>query len=111
MIYIENLSQDTSFNLALEEYLLIQRTDLEDVFLLWQDEPTVVVGRNQNTLEEINQAYIEAHGVHVVRRLSGGGAVYHDLGNLNFTFIVRDDYHDRFDFQRFTQLVYEECDR
>lgn len=105
MIYIENLSHDPRFNLALEEYLLIQRTDLEDIFLLWQDEPTVVVGRNQNTLEEINQAYIEARGVHVVRRLSGGGAVYHDEGNLNFTFIVQDDYRGGFDFQRFTRPV------
>jgi len=105
MIYIENLSRDPSFNLALEEYLLTQRTDLEDVFLLWQDEPTVVVGRNQNTLEEINQAYIETHGVHVVRRLSGGGAVYHDQGNLNFTFIVQDEKRSHFDFRRFTQPV------
>lgn len=105
MIYIENDSLDPSFNLALEEYLLMQRLDLEDIFLLWQDEPTVVVGRNQNTLEEINQNYIEAQGVHVVRRLSGGGAVYHDQGNLNFTFIVKDEHRDRFDFQRFTRPV------
>lgn len=105
MIYIENSSHDPAFNLAMEEYLLTRRTDLENVFLLWQDEPTVVVGRNQNTLEEINRDYIESHGVHVVRRLSGGGAVYHDQGNLNFTFIVRDDHRDRFDFQRFTRPV------
>jgi len=105
MIYIENHSLDPAYNLALEEYLLKTRTDMEDIFLLWKDEPTVVVGRNQNTIEEINQQYIEQHGIHVVRRLSGGGAVYHDDGNVNFTFIVRDEHRDTFDFPRFTQPI------
>ncbi|MEA1962094.1 MAG: lipoate--protein ligase [Bacillota bacterium] len=107
MIYIENNSLDPAFNLALEEYLLKDRTDMEDVFLLWQDEPTVVVGRNQNTIEEINQAYIKQNGINVVRRLSGGGAVYHDAGNLNFTFIVKDEKRNHFDFPKFTEPIIE----
>jgi lipoate-protein ligase A len=61
----------------------------EDYFLLWQNEPSIIIGRNQNTLEEINQRFVKERGIKVVRRISGGGAVYHDLGNLNFTFISR----------------------
>ena len=55
------------------------------------NEPSIIIGRNQNTIEEINRDYVEEHGIHVVRRLSGGGAVYHDFGNLNFSFIMPDD--------------------
>ena len=57
-----------------------------DYLILWQNDNTVVVGQNQNTAAEINRAFVEAHGVHVVRRTTGGGAVYHDLGNLNYSF-------------------------
>lgn len=87
MIYIENNSQDPYFNLALEEFLLEQQQITDDMFLLWQNSNTIVVGRNQNVYEEINLKSVIADQVKVVRRLSGGGTVYHDLGNLNFTFI------------------------
>ncbi len=105
MINIINPSKDPYFNLALEEYLLMNEHDHEDYFMLWQDRPVVVVGRNQNTLEEINQEVINNKGIAVVRRLSGGGAVYHDEGNLNFTFIVNDESRANFDFARFTAPI------
>lgn len=105
MLEIINRSNDPFFNLALEEYLLDNPEIKEDIFLLWQNSPVVVVGRNQNTVEEINQSFIQEKGIKVVRRISGGGAVYHDLGNLNFTFIVNDAPSLTLDFIRFTAPV------
>lgn len=105
MIQLINPSTDPFFNLALEEYLLMNESDSNDYFLLWQDRPVVVVGRNQNTLEEINPEAVKSQGVEVVRRLSGGGAVYHDAGNLNFTFIVNEENRAGLDFARFTGPV------
>jgi len=107
MLYVVNDSTDPYFNLALEEYLLTRRTDLKSLFMLWQDEPVVVVGRNQNSQAEINQDFMERKGIKLVRRLSGGGAVYHDLGNLNFTFITEDNHNRGLDFARFTRPVIE----
>lgn len=105
MLEIINRSNDPFFNLALEEYLLDNPEIKEDIFLLWQNRPVVVVGRNQNTIEEINQRFIQDKGIEVVRRISGGGAVYHDLGNINFTFIVNDAPSLTLEFTRFTAPV------
>ena len=91
MIYLEPPGTDPYFNLALEEYVFEQMDRSRAYFMLWQNSNTIVVGKYQNTAEEINQAFVDAHGIRVVRRLSGGGAVYHDTGNLNFTFIVDQD--------------------
>ena len=88
MIYLESPSRDPYFNLALEEYVFEWMDKSKSYFLLWQNDNTIVVGKYQNTAEEIDQAYVDAHHIRVARRLSGGGAVYHDKGNLNFTFIV-----------------------
>ena len=85
--YIEVKSTDPAFNLALEEYVFETLSKDYNYFILWQNAPTVVVGRHQNTFNEVDEAFIRENNVRVVRRLSGGGAVYHDLGNLNFTFI------------------------
>ena len=90
MKYIETGSCLPAINLAYEEYFLKGKDLEEDVFMLWQNEPTIVVGRFQNTLEEINSSFAEAHHIQVIRRISGGGAVYHDLGNLCFSFILHD---------------------
>lgn len=102
LVYYENDSIDPYFNLALEEYLLLNHCDEEDIFLLWKNEPTVVVGRHQNTIEEVDVDFAACHGIHVVRRISGGGAVFHDLGNLNYSFLGIDT-EELFDFSRFTR--------
>jgi len=86
MKYYETGSFDPSYNLAFEEYLLANKTE-GDILVLWQNDRTVVVGMNQNAEAEINRDYIEKNGIQVVRRKTGGGAVYHDLGNLNYSFI------------------------
>ena len=79
-------SNDPFFNLSAEEYFLCEKG--EDFFLLWQNEPCIVIGRNQNAADEINRDYVSARSLPVVRRMTGGGAVYHDRGNLNFSFII-----------------------
>lgn len=106
MIFVDNEGiTDPHVNLALEEHLL-RRVDLpEDLLLFYINEPSIIIGRNQNTLEEINKDYVEAHGIHVVRRLSGGGAVYHDLGNLNFSFLTRNARENFQNFKKFTAPV------
>jgi lipoate-protein ligase A len=76
------------------------------VFILWINEPSIIVGKNQNTLAEINENYTKENGIHVVRRISGGGAVYHDLNNLNYTIISNESRDNKsFDFKAFSEPV------
>ena len=82
-------STDPFFNLSAEEYFLCEKD--EDFFLLWQNEPCIVIGRNQNAADEINGDYVRTRSLPVVRRMTGGGAVYHDRGNLNFSFIINSE--------------------
>ncbi len=105
MLCIRDPHTDAYFNLAAEEYVL--RNFTEDCFMLWRNEPSVIVGKHQNTLAEINLEYIKKKQIKVVRRLSGGGAVFHDLGNLNFTFIVTGEDGKLVNFQKFTQPILE----
>ncbi|MBD2863722.1 lipoate--protein ligase [Paenibacillus oceani] len=106
MLFIDNRGiTDPALNLALEEYALKTFPADEDYLLFYINEPSIIIGKNQNTVEEINAAYVKDNGIHVVRRLSGGGAVYHDLGNLNFSFITNDDGKSFHNYRKFTEPV------
>lgn len=106
MLFIDNEGiTDPRINLAIEEYA-VKNLKIEETYLLFYiNEPSIIIGKNQNTIEEINSKYVEEQGIHVVRRLSGGGAVYHDLGNLNFSFITKDDGESFHNFRKFTGPV------
>ncbi|HWJ79383.1 MAG TPA: lipoate--protein ligase [Niallia sp.] len=106
MLFIDNKGiTDPRINLAIEEYAL-KNLDINETYLLFYiNEPSIIIGKNQNTIEEINTEYVESKGIHVVRRLSGGGAVYHDLGNLNYSFITKDDGDSFHNFRKFTEPV------
>lgn len=108
MLFVDNEGiTDPRINLAIEEYVL-KNLDIDNnntYLLFYINEPSIIIGKNQNTIEEINTDYVEEHGIHVVRRLSGGGAVYHDLGNLNFSFLTKDDGNSFHDFAKFTKPV------
>src|SRR5690554_670378 len=86
---LQTLSTDPYFNLAWEEYIFKNIHQDEDIFLLWQNTPSIIIGRNQNVFEEVNLDYIVSNHIPLIRRNSGGGTVYHDLGNLNFTFMTK----------------------
>lgn len=106
MIFVDNQQQyDPRINLAIEEHL-VRNVNIEgDILLFYINKPSIIVGRNQNTLEEINFPYVEANDILVVRRLSGGGAVYHDHGNLNFSFINGNGREFLHNFKKFTAPV------
>lgn len=106
MIFIRRKETDPYFNLAAEEYILKNIED--DVFMLWQNSPSVVVGKHQNALAEINLAYLTKKGIPVIRRISGGGTVFHDKGNLNYTVITSEKNRERLiDFKKFSQPIIE----
>ncbi len=106
MIFIHRTETNPLFNIAAEEYVL-KHID-EDVLMLWQSEPSVVVGKHQNLMAEVNLAYTRAKQIPVIRRISGGGTVYHDLGNLNYTFIRKEENRERLiNFKAFSMPVIE----
>lgn len=105
MIFVPNENNDPRVNLAIETYLLKEMPLDEPILLFYINDPSIIIGRNQNTIEEINKEYVEEKGIHVVRRLSGGGAVYHDHGNLNFSFIMPDDGNSFRDFEKVTKPI------
>jgi len=108
MLFVDNGGiTDARLNLALEEHVLRNRIEDDDLLLFYVNAPAIIIGRNQNTIEEINAGVVEERGIRVVRRVSGGGAVYHDLGNLNFSFMTR-DVHARFNrYDLFNKPVVE----
>lgn len=108
MLFIDNKGiTDPMINLAIEEYAL-KNLDINESYLLFYiNGPSIIIGKNQNTIEEINTDYVEKNNIKVVRRLSGGGAVYHDLGNLNYSFITKDDGESFLNFKKFTEPVIE----
>ncbi len=103
MLVVLNPSTSASFNMAAEEYIL--KNFVDDVFMLWQADKTVLIGKNQNTRKEIDIQYVEANDIKVIRRLSGGGAVYNDLGNTNFAFISTDSGDSFANFRKFTAPI------
>ncbi|MDR9375365.1 MAG: lipoate--protein ligase [Schleiferiaceae bacterium] len=106
MLCIHHHSTDPYFNIATDEYIF--KHFQEDCFMLWRNDNAIIVGKHQNALAEINQQHVREKDIKVVRRLSGGGAVYHDLGNLNFTFTrTGDNQEDMVDFRRYTRPILE----
>lgn len=98
-------SKNPHKNLAIEEYLFKNADD--DIFMLWQNEPTVVIGKNQNAFAEINHDFLKRKNIHIARRITGGGAVYHDLGNVNYTYISKNKSKSEIDFDFFTKPIIE----
>ncbi len=105
MRYIESDMTDPRYNLALEQYVFDTLSERDNIFMLWRNDNAIIVGKHQNTVAEINAPFVREKGIRVVRRLSGGGAVYHDLGNVNFTFIVAAGNLGAFDFASFCRPV------
>lgn len=99
---IESGSLNPYLNMGLEEYLMYHTGREECILYLWQNERTVVIGRNQNAWKECQTEELEGDGGYLARRLSGGGAVFHDLGNLNFTFLVR---KENFNVEKQTEVI------
>ena len=89
MKYFISDTNDTAYNVALEDYAFNNITDVDEIFMLWINEPSIIIGKNQNALAEINSDFVKENNIRVIRRISGGGAVYHDLNNLNFTLMLR----------------------
>ena len=105
MKYIVSKTNDTHFNMAMEEYCFKKLTDEEEIFILWINQPSIIIGKHQNAIEEINAEYVRENNICVARRVSGGGAVYHDLNNLNYTIISSKVGNEAFDFKTFSQTV------
>lgn len=103
MLIIKTPSKNPYINIATEEYLLENKA--EEIFLLYVNSPSIIVGKFQNTLAEINLPYVRKKDIKVVRRLTGGGAVYHDEGNLNFSFHMPYRGESFSDFKKFTQPI------
>lgn len=104
MIYIETGSDDVYYNFGLEYYFTVERILDDTVFLFWRTSPTLMVGKYQNVLEEINKPYADEHGIKLVRRMSGGGTIYTDPGGWQFTFIQHENA-DEIHFSRYITPV------
>lgn len=103
MLYIKNDNTNPYFNHAVEEYFI--KNSEQECFILWRNIPCILIGKNQNAMYEINIDYVKEHNIPIVRRLSGGGAVFNDLGNINFTFITNKDSNDSINFKKFAQPI------
>ena len=106
MIFIKNKNTDVYFNLAMEEYIF-EKFKKDEVFMLWINEPSVVIGKHQNLIEELNMKYCFENNIKIARRLSGGGTVVHDFGNLNYTYITNTTGDTALDFKEFLKPIYK----
>lgn len=106
MRYLRNNHTDPYFNMAFDEYCLEQLAIDEPVFYLWQNRPSVIIGANQEVHTEVNLDYLKENNISLVRRVTGGGAVYHDLGNLNYTIVGRSEDLER-DYPEYTRYMLE----
>lgn len=104
MKYLRNNSTDPHYNMSFDEFCLERFPSDDTVFYLWRNSPSVIIGRNQNAYAEVNLPYLEAHGIRLARRVTGGGAVYHDLQNLNYTIVGRSADLDR-DFPGYLHMM------
>ena len=105
MIFIKNKITDVYFNLAMEEYIF-EKFKEDEVFMLWINEASVVIGKHQNLIEELNMKYCFDNNIKIARRLSGGGTVVHDFGNLNYTYITNTTGDTALDFKEFLKPMY-----
>jgi lipoate-protein ligase A len=104
MILIKRPETDPWFNIAAEEYFLKNKED--NIVMLWQSDTSVIVGKHQNTLAEVNLELARELQIPVIRRISGGGTVFHDMGNINYTVITSEKQKDRLiDFRKFTRPI------
>ncbi len=102
MKYLETNSNDPEYNLSFEEYCFkYLPLEADEYFFLWVNEPSIIIGKNQNAYQEINTSYVAEHNLKVVRRITGGGAVYHDFGNLNFSFVTKTKGNEKIDFKKY----------
>jgi lipoate-protein ligase A len=104
MLYLTNQSTDPHWNMAFDEFILEQFPLDEPVFYLWQNRPSVIIGFNQNAFAEVNLDYLAQKNIVLARRVTGGGAVYHDLNNLNYTIVGRSRDLDR-DYPEYLHFV------
>ena len=105
MLFIESFNTDPYYNLALEDHMFSGPGQTQDIFMLWRNDRSVIIGKYQNAAAEVRMEYADSQGIRIARRLSGGGAVYHDLGNLNYTFITDSGDGRAFDFARLSKPV------
>lgn len=100
---------DPALNAAIEEYLYLQRRDLGRIYMLWVNEPSVFMGRYQSREAEVDMDYMRERGIRLMRRISGGGTVYHDAGNLNYTVIDSAEVGQAFDLKRYPEPIVHLC--
>lgn len=102
MKYLETHSHEADYNLAFEEYCFrYLPLENEEYVILWNSHPSILIGKNQNAYQEINEKYVRENNVKVVRRITGGGAIYQDFENINFSFITKTKENEKLDFKRY----------
>ena len=105
MVFIDHASTDANFNFALEKYAMDRLDIADEYFMFWRTTPTLMIGRFQNTLAEINTQFVNDNNINVVRRISGGGTIYTDMNGWQFSFITKNPAGKVIDFAHFTKPI------